>query len=414
MKKIMDKYVAFLAVVCILAGMFAGAVLLKPANADEKIVLTSPFTEAIEKVHSSVVGINNYSTRSSNSYSFGFGFGFGFFDNRGFDQPNKQEVLYGAGSGVVVAKDYVVTNYHVVEDSTRLTVVVDEKEYESELIAYDESKDIAVLKVKDLPLEPVTLGDSDKLVTGDWAIAIGNPISLPGTATVGVISSPARKIVTNNTTDRYGKRTSLYSTMIQTDAAINSGNSGGGLFNTSGELIGIPTLKYSNRSNFSSAQIDGIGFAIPVNEVKEVINDAINGKGKKVSLEESQNTQSTSISEDPKPRMGIVIADINANSTAVNNGSIPQGVLIREVEAKSPADTAGIKAYDIIVEADGKIVKSTAELLDYMADKKVDDTVSIKVYRVPGLEKYNATEELPEGEYLTFDVTLAMLDNKKQ
>lgn len=412
MKRIFNKNVAILAVVCILIGSIAGAALFPKASAEQKVVTTSPFTEAINKVHSSVVGVNNYSTQNTNPYG-NFGFGFGFFDSHGYDNPNTQEVLYGAGSGVVVSKGYVVTNYHVIENSTRLTVVAGEKEYDAELVAYDELKDVAVLHAKDLPLEPVTMGDSDKLVIGDWAIAIGNPVSLPGTTTVGVISSPARKIITNNSTDMYGKRTNHYSTMIQTDAAINSGNSGGGLFNTNGELIGIPTLKYTNRGNYTNGQIDGIGFAIPVNEVKEIINEAISGNGKKVRIEDAQDDNGM-LSKEPKPRMGITIADINANSAAVANGSIPKGVLIKEVESNSPANVAGLKPYDVIVEADGKIIKSTSELMELMATKKADDTVQLKVYRVPNLENYKGTEQLPEGEYLTFDVKLAVLDKTKQ
>lgn len=416
MKVNIKKHIALVAVLSILVGSVVGFIAFSPTvQADDKVILTSPFTEAIEKVHSSVVGINNYSTQRSVSYSefpfnFGFGYGFGFYDGHG-NNSAPREVLYGAGSGVVVAKGFVVTNYHVIENNTRLTVVVDEKEYDAELVAYDELKDIAVLKVPTLKLEPVTMGDSDKLVLGDWVIAIGNPISLSGTTTVGVISAPARKIATNNTTDRYGKRTDHYNTMIQTDAAINSGNSGGGLFNTAGELIGIPTLKYTNRSSYTNGQIDGIGFAIPVNEVKDIINDAIQGNGKKTSIEDAQNN--ADLSENPRPRMGVTITDINSSSALVADGTIPQGILIREIEAQSPADTAGLKPYDIIVEMDSKIVKTTSELMELMANKKVDDVVTVKVYRVPGLENYNGQGKLDDGEYLTIDVKLALLDNKQ-
>ncbi len=409
------KFLAF-ALVCILLGSFVGAH-FAGVQADEKVILTSPFTAAVEKVHSSVVGINNYATKSIEPYGnfggFGFDFPFGFRFPESPYPNSESEILYGAGSGVVVAKDYVITNYHVVEGSNRLTAVVNEKEYDAELVAYNELKDVAIVHVKNLNVAAVELGDSSKLQIGDWAIAIGNPVSLPGTTTVGVISSTDRKISTSDYTDRYGKRSENYNTMIQTDAAINSGNSGGGLFNTSGELIGIPTLKYANRSNLTnSAPIDGIGFAIPINEVKEIIDNAINGKGEMISKEDAQH--GTALTENPKPRMGVTISNINPNSPAVLSGKIPQGISVRNVEKNSPAELAGIKVDDIIVDIDDTIVKTANEMMEIISKKNADDIIKVKVYRVPDLANKSNTNQLGDGEYLDFEVKLAIIDGAKQ
>ena len=181
-------------------------------------VVTSPFTEAVEKVRGSVVGVNNYTTYRNSYYGFGFGYGYGGGYN---DDDTSRQVLQGSGSGVVVADGYVLTNYHVVEDATMLEVTSGDKVYPAELKGTDEAKDIAVLYVADLDIEPVVLGDSDQLAVGDWAICIGNPLSFTGTTTVGVISALNRE-VTSSSTDAYGKR--AVNTMIQTDAAINAGN----------------------------------------------------------------------------------------------------------------------------------------------------------------------------------------------
>ena len=248
-------------------------------------IVTSPFTAAVQKVRSSVVGVNNYTvqmTGGSNYYnpfgSFGFGFPFGYgygYGNPYGEEGESKEVLQGSGSGVVVAKGYVLTNYHVIEDATRLEVVIDEQTYPAQLMGTEEATDLAVLYVDGLTVEPVVLGDSDQLMIGDWAICIGNPLGFTGTTTVGVISALNRE-VTGSATDAYGKRAT--NLMIQTDAAINSGNSGGGMFNVAGELIGIPSLKYSS-SSYSGASIEGIGMAIPVNVAKPLIEDVLAGKG---------------------------------------------------------------------------------------------------------------------------------------
>lgn len=363
-------------------------------------VVTSPFTEAVEKVRDSVVGVNNYTTYRSSYYGFGFGYG------RGDYADSSREVLQGSGSGVVVADGYVLTNYHVVEDATTLEVTSGDKVYPAELKGTDEAKDIAVLYVEDLDIEPVVLGDSDQLSVGDWAICIGNPLSFTGTTTVGVISALNREI-TSDSTDEYGKR--AVNTMIQTDAAINAGNSGGGMFNVAGELIGIPSMKYTG-SMFTGSTVEGIGMAIPINEAKELINDVLAGNGNVESA--SGTTQSSqSISTGDTPRIGVSVSNLNPNSYAVAYNLIPNGAYVLEVESGSPAEQAGVQVADIVVEVDGTRVSSMEEMTAILQSKQAGDTATLKVYRVEGgLDSYEDQTSIPDGEYIDLTVELAILD----
>lgn len=379
-------------------------------------VVTSPFTEAVQKVHGSVVGINNYTMSSGYGgygdfgFPFGFGFGYGYGYGGGREEREPEEVLSGSGSGVVVAQGYVLTNYHVVEDATRLEIVSGEETYECTLAGSDESLDLAVLKVNgSFPIEPVVLGDSDVLNVGDWAICIGNPLSFTGTTTVGVISALNREI-TNSTTDVYGRRTDSVNLMIQTDAAINAGNSGGGMFNVAGELIGVPSMKYTG-SYMSATSVEGIGMAIPINVAKPLIEDVLAGK---TSDAQANNAGNTSLTTAEKPRIGVTVANLNTNLAAVVNGVLPNGAYITEVEAGSPAEKAGLVAGDIVVEVDGTIIKSTTEMINILQNKQAGDTAAMKVYRVEGLNDMESFEEIPDGEYIDVIVELAILDSVAQ
>ena len=375
-------------------------------------VVTSPFTEAVQKVRQSVVGVNNYTTYSrNNNYYYGFGYGFGYDDGRGED--SNRQVLQGSGSGVVVAKGYVLTNYHVVESATTLEVTSGDNIYPAQLMGTDEAKDIAVLKVDGLELEPVVLGDSDVLNVGDWAICIGNPLSFTGTTTVGVISALNRE-VTSSATDAYGKRTT--NTMIQTDAAINPGNSGGGMFNVAGELIGIPSMKYTG-SVYSGNTVEGIGMAIPINEAKSLINDVLAGKGNVSASSESGNTSSSkdAITAENGPRLGVTVTNMNTSNYAVANGVLPIGAYVSAVESGSPAEKAGIAVGDIVVEVDGTVIKSTNQMISVLREKQAGDQVNVKVYRVEGgLDSVQDYSNIPQGEYIELTAELAILDNVKQ
>lgn len=374
------------------------------------VVVTSPFTEAIKEVKSSVVGVSNYQmVRYSTGGSWSWGFGY----DRG--ESTTQEVEAATGSGVVIAEDTVLTNFHVVEDASSLKVTTGDNEFDATLLAYDENLDVAILKADGLNLPAVTLGDSDSLQVGDWAICIGNPLGeqLAGTTTVGIVSALNRE-VSSTTTDKYGLRGTVTNTMIQVDAAINSGNSGGGMFSVNGELMGIPTLKYTG-SAFSGNTVEGIGMCIPINAAKPLIEDVLNGKVTgNATAGASTNASGNTDLLNGKPRMGITITGINTASTAVRTGQLPNGVYVTEVEEGSPAAEAGMQAADIIVDADNTVITSTSQLQEIIAEKNAGDTVEIKVYRVPGLADLTDADEIPEGEYITMTVTLEVVDSSVQ
>lgn len=374
------------------------------------VVVTSPFTEAIKEVKSSVVGVSNYQmVRYSTGGSWNWGFGY----DRG--ESTTQEVEAATGSGVVIAEDTVLTNFHVVEDASSLKVTTGDDEFDATLLAYDENLDVAILKADGLNLPAVTLGDSDSLQVGDWAICIGNPLGeqLAGTTTVGIVSALNRE-VSSTTTDKYGLRGTVTNTMIQVDAAINSGNSGGGMFSVNGELMGIPTLKYTG-SAFSGNTVEGIGMCIPINAAKPLIEDVLSGKvtGNATAGANTNASGNTDLLNG-KPRMGITITGINTASTAVRTGQLPNGVYVTEVEEGSPAAEAGMQAADIIVDADNTVITSTSQLQEIIAEKNAGDTVEIKVYRVPGLADLTDADEIPEGEYITMTVTLEVVDSSVQ
>lgn len=374
------------------------------------VVVTSPFTEAIKEVKSSVVGVSNYQmVRYSTGGSWNWGFGY----DRG--ESTTQEVEAATGSGVVIAEDTVLTNFHVVEGASSLKVTTGDDEFDATLLAYDENLDVAILKADGLKLPAVTLGDSDTLQVGDWAICIGNPLGeqFAGTTTVGIVSALNRE-VSSTTTDKYGLRGTVTNTMIQVDAAINSGNSGGGMFSVNGELMGIPTLKYTG-SAFSGNTVEGIGMCIPINAAKPLIEDVLSGKvtGNATAGANTNASGNTDLLNG-KPRMGITITGINTASTAVRTGQLPNGVYVTEVEEGSPAAEAGMQAADIIVDADNTVITSTSQLQEIIAEKNAGDTVEIKVYRVPGLADLTDADEIPEGEYITMTVTLEVVDSSVQ
>lgn len=419
-KKTLKTYMAIaLALAVVLTGGTALIRMNATAGAEtatiteNSTVVASPFTEAVEKVHGSVVGVSNYTNYTNTNsygglYGFGYGFGFGNGGSRGGEDSSRQ-VLQGTGSGVVVAKGYVLTNYHVVENASMLEVTSGDDTYSATVAGYDESLDLAVLKVEDLPLEPVVLGDSDALKVGDWAICIGNPLDFTGTTTVGVISALNREI-TSKSTDAYGRKTNNVNRMIQTDAAINAGNSGGGMFNVAGELVGVPSMKYTG-SYYSTSTVEGIGMAIPINVAKPLIEEVLSGKTVANGTSADSSKDSGSVAPESRPRMGVKVQTISAsNSGAVAAGALPTGAYISEVEKDSPAEKAGLQVKDIVVEVDGTIVSSSQEMVNAMASKKAGDTVEIKYFRMEGDEsKWESYDDI-QGDYHTVTVELAMLD----
>lgn len=423
-KKHMLGYIA-VAVVCVMIGSAVTLTLQPAAQAENTTVqvVTSPFTAAIAQVKDSVVGVSNYqlvyySNRGSSWADF-FGYGSSGGGSKN-DGAQSQEVLAATGSGVVVGEGYVLTNYHVVESANSLKITVsnntDEPDtYDATLVAYDENLDVAIVYAPELPLTPVTLGDSDTLQVGDWAICIGNPLGeqFSGTVTTGVVSALDRAI-SSTSYDKYGRKETITNTMIQTDAAINSGNSGGGMFSVSGELMGIPTLKYTG-SAYSGTTVEGIGMCIPINAAKPLIEEVLSDRlTTDVNPSSSSSAANATSGNDMtgKPRIGITMSTFNGKNI------LPNGVVIMEVEQNSPADIAGLQVGDIIVDFNGTIITGSTQIQELVLGLSEGDTVSIKIYRAEGVEDYIngniSISEIEDGEYIDLDVTLAVIDAVKQ
>ena len=372
--------------------------------------VTSPFISVSESVRTSVVGIKNYQLVRSNSYdyyNFPFGFGFGGY-GRGNDRGQEpSEQLYATGSGVCVTEyGHVLTNYHVVENASRLTVTVEnsDQEYEAKVVAYDEDKDVAVLYVENLPVQPVALGDSDQLQVGEWAIVIGNPLSevFARTVTIGVVSALDREI-TDTTYDMFGRRSNVTNNMIQVDAAINSGNSGGGMFNTLGQLMGIPARKYSS-SGFSSASVENIGLCIPINVAKPLIRSALENYSKGI---DTVTARSESQVTGNRPMLGVTVTTLSASE----GSRIPQGAFVMEVSQESNASRAGIQVGDIITAVNDTKITSHEELVQVIRTFNEGDVLTVSVTRIEGLNQAVQHSTLDESQLgasqeLTLTVTL--------
>ena len=406
-----------LALSCIMIGS-AMTLTTGHANAENvtTVVHTSPFTAAITQVRDSVVGVSNYQQVTYGNYGNGFGsffFGYGYGYGNGREQePETREQLASTGSGVVIGDGFVLTNYHVVEKADRLEITVTDEagettQYAASIVAWDENLDAAVIYAPDCKLPAVTLGDSDKLLVGDWAICIGNPLGFAKTTTVGVVSALNRGIESESY-DKYGRKETINNAMIQVDAAINSGNSGGGMFSVTGELMGIPTLKYTG-SYYSGASVEGIGMCIPVNAVKPLIQSVLSGEIKAIAPE-SKPADTATDDLTGKPRLGVTIADVNTSSRAAQLGQIPDGVFITEVEKDSPAEQAGLLAGDIIVDVDDTVITDANQLKSLIGQHQAGDTLKVKVYRAEGLLGMTANQDAPEGEYIDLEVTLAIVD----
>ena len=257
------------------------------------------------------------------------------------------------GSGFLLSEDgYVVTNYHVVAEASSISVVTQDAEpHEASLVGRDATADMALLKVEGDHFQPVTLGSSSELAIGDMVVAIGNPLSaLEATQTVGYISGKNREVSTDSNVVN----------MLQTDAAINSGNSGGPLFNMRGEVVGITTAKYSGASS-SGASIEGIGFAIPIDDVMPLVDDLINyGYVNSAYL-------------------GVMVSNMDEETAAYYN--LPIGVYVQEVTPGYAAEKAGVQAKDIIVALGDCNVSNTSDLTRLLRNYKAGDKTTLTVYR---------------------------------
>lgn len=303
------------------------------------------------KILPSIVGIEvTYNVTSSMSSFYGM-----------FNQKTPStSTATASGSGIIISNDgYILTNNHVVSSSSSTTyydiseatsvkvkLQNDDTEYEAKIIGKDSQTDLAVLKIEAINLTPAEFADSDSIKVGEFAMAVGNPLDLGTTITCGVISAVSRE-VSDSDGNKY--------TCIQTDAAINSGNSGGALVNSEGKVIGINTMKVS------STGVEGIGFAIPINSTISVTNDLI------------------TYNKVRRPYIGISGRNLDEQTASKNN--LTAGIYVVSVEEYSAAEKAGVKAGDIITEFDGNKVLTMEELNNIKNNHAIGDTVSLKLIR---------------------------------
>jgi len=326
-------------------------ILILPLNSFSKEIPGS-FADLAERLMPSVVNISTTQTVVTRSNPFpGFQFppGSPFEDMfKEFGTPQERQTS-ALGSGFIIdAKGIVVTNNHVIQDAEDIIVRVDgDKEFKAKVIGSDPLSDIAVLKLETKEkFTPVKFGDSDKARIGDWVIAIGNPFGLGGTVTSGIISARNRSI-----------GLSRYEDYIQTDASINSGNSGGPLFDMNGDVIGINTAILGRNGSI------GIGFSIPSNSAKIVIDQLIN------------------FGETKRGWLGVRIQDVTKEIAEVEKLDKARGALVASVAENSPSDKAGVKAGDIILEFDGEKIKEMKELPIIVARTEVGKKVKVKIWR---------------------------------
>lgn len=358
-------------IIVLLVGVIFGKYVLGDRIASEKVKREhvvqgitesrdNAITKTVREVSSAVVGINVTEIRE---YRDPFGDMFGndpFFRQFFGDQSRKQEV-HGLGSGFIVSEDgYIITNDHVIGNASKVVVTMTNGDHlDAEIVGKDSYSDIAVLKINKSGLPFIRLGNSDEVMIGEWVIALGNPFGLfevnqKPTITVGVISSTGMKL--NSGQDRF------YRNMIQTDAPINSGNSGGPLVNSLGEVIGMNTLIYTGNS-MAGGNI-GLGFAIPMNKVKKIV-DQLKKDGK---LNRNYN-------------IGVRLQTVDQNIAQYFKLKKAEGVIVVNLEKGGAADEAGLKPEDIILEINGEKLMIDADFWGILLDMNIGEKVKLKVLR---------------------------------
>jgi serine protease Do len=342
---------------------------LQPASDREKGSATNvDFADIVEEALPGVVRVVNTSIVSEDPHgSLRNDPMFRFFFGPRDEAPSQRSV--GFGSGFIVSEEgYILTNNHVVEDATRLTVELsNDKKYDAEIVGADPSVDLAVLKIDpgSDKLHSLPLGDSDEIRVGEWVAAIGNPLQLDYTVTVGVVSAKARNFPIGSTLPGVAS-------FIQTDAAINLGNSGGPLLDTQGRVVGINTAILRS-GGVENSLIEGVGFALPINVARDSVEQLLEtGSVERGFLGIRMNL--TPLDENAKEYYGL--PDTN-------------GVLITEVTSGTPAERAGLKSGDIIRTVDGEVVKDNVDLLSEIATRRPGDTVKLEVFRKGKTRKYD-------------------------
>ena len=336
-------------------GKENSVVTLAPNSYGKNVALaaeTVDFTEAADKTIHTVVHVKNVSRRTVSNPMMEFFYGYG---------GQQQQEQVGTGSGVIISEDgYIVTNNHVIKDASEIEITLNNrKSYKAKLIGTDSKMDIALLKIDANEKLPYTaFANSDDTKIGEWVLAVGNPYNLTSTVTAGIVSAKARNLDTNG-----------IQSFIQTDAAVNPGNSGGALVNTRGELIGINTMISSPTGSYT-----GYSFAVPSNIARKIIEDIM----------EFGNVQ--------RGILGVEGGELNSNASKELGISETQGFYINKVSPKSGAQKSGLTKGDIIVKLDNQNIATYADLSGYINTKRPNDVVEVTYIR--------------EGKTKTIPVTL--------
>jgi len=329
------------------------------------------FANVVKKVNAAVVTINSEKIVSNERRNPFEEF---FYEDFGYGYPNRERTTRALGSGVIVdaKRGHIITNNHVVEGADQISIVLmDEREFDAEILATDPKSDLAILKIDGKNLTQVTLGNSDNLDVGEWVLAIGSPFSsnLSHTVTAGIVSAKGRTNVIGGID---------YEDFIQTDAAINPGNSGGALVNLDGELIGINTAIATGGYMRSNA---GVGFAIPSNLASVIMNDLIS-EGRVI-----------------RSWLGVFIQDVD--DAISNNLKLPdrQGALVTDIVDGSPAEKAGFKIKDVIIDFSGNKIRNSSHLKNVVSSTRPKTIPNVKIIR-DGKEKFLKVElvELPQED----------------
>lgn len=356
------------------------AILVSPACADNQAENNQPqfirtssgasfetdFTVAAEKTVNAVVCIKSFTTQRQNPYGNGGGYDpFGmvdfFFGPQERQQPRQQQrnnepVQSGLGSGVIITDDgYIVTNNHVVDGADKLEVLLnDNASYEARIIGTDEATDLALIKIDAENLSPITFGNSEEVKIGEWVLAVGNPFGFNSTVTAGIVSAKARSLSHNSRGGKMG-----IESFIQTDAALNPGNSGGALVNLKGELIGINSAIYSNTGSYS-----GFSFAIPTTIVKKVMTD----------LRQFGTVQ--------RAVLGCTVTELDAKLAKEKDiTAVKAGLLVREVSDRSTAKELDLRENDVITAINGTETHSFAQLVEQLNKFRPGDQITVTYYR---------------------------------
>lgn len=365
-RKSLIKYLTVIMTVIVVSGSLfislstGQALAQNEANSTQNVYKSNFFADIASKVDAAVVRINakveiNSERLKENHPFFNDPYFKKFFEQQiPFEGEGNPKFRQGFGTGFIISQDgYILTNEHVIHNAEEVTVKLSDREepIKAEVVGTDFSLDLAVLKINvNEKLPAVKLGNSDNIKPGDWAVAIGNPYGLNHTVTVGVISALGRPLRI-----RQGKKPRVYKNMIQTDAAINPGNSGGPLLNREGQVIGINTA--------INAQAQGIGFAIPINEAKRVLSD-LKKHGKVI-----------------RPWMGVYMQPVTEEMTEYFSLESTEGALIADVIPDSPADKAGLKPGDVIVEINDTAVEKPENVVELVEEAEVGDKMVLRVLR---------------------------------